>query len=72
MESAVPRSIRLIVDSVERVALLLRQSSERDLRRMVIVDSPIDALRLKRAGVQFDHLNLGNIGTDKVRTYLSR
>jgi len=72
MESAVPGSIRLIVDSVERIALLLLESGERDLRRMVIVDSPMDALRLKRAGVQFDHLNLGNLGTNKVRTYLSR
>jgi len=72
MESAVPNSIRLIIDSVERIAFLLREGNERDVRSMVIVDSPVDAKRFKLAGVPFHHLNLANLGTNRVGTYLSQ
>lgn len=72
MQTAMPYPIRLIVDSVDQIAALLVDSEEGDVRRMVIVDNPIDALRLKRAGVQFDHLNLGNLSSGKFTTYLSR
>ena len=38
---------------------------------MIIVDDPFDALRLKRAGVEFDCLNLGNLRTTGFTTSLS-
>ncbi len=72
MQTAIPYPIRLIVDSVDRIAAMLLDSDEGDIRRMVIVDNPIDALRLKRAGVQFDRLNLGNLRSGQLTTSLSR
>jgi mannose/fructose/N-acetylgalactosamine-specific phosphotransferase system component IIB len=39
---------------------------------MIIVDNPVDALRLKRAGVQFSKLNLGNVISSEVSVCLSR
>jgi mannose/fructose/N-acetylgalactosamine-specific phosphotransferase system component IIB len=72
MQTAIPCPIRLIVDSVDQIAAMLLDSEEGDIRRMVIVDNPIDALRLKRAGVQFDRLNLGNLRSGQLTTSLSR
>jgi PTS system mannose-specific IIB component len=72
MESAIPNQIRLIVDSVERIASILISEASTDLRRMVIVDNPIDALRLKKAGVKFDNLNLGNFRAERHTTSISR
>jgi mannose/fructose/N-acetylgalactosamine-specific phosphotransferase system component IIB len=71
MQTAIPHPIRLIVDSVDRIAAMLMDSQNGDIRRMVIVDNPIDALRLKRAGVEFDRLNLGNLRSGQLTTYLS-
>lgn len=71
MECAIPCTVKIVIDTIDRVACLLRDDDGKDTRRMVIVDTPIDALRLKKAGVKFDHLNLGNIsgnGNNKVFT----
>jgi PTS system mannose-specific IIB component len=70
--SAVPFSVNVVIDSVERVASMLMEDSEREVRRMVLVDNPIDALRLKRAGVNFDRLNLGNLTAAQAIACLSR
>lgn len=72
MQTAIPCPIRLIVDSVDRIAALLLDAQDPETRRMVIVDNPSDALRLKRAGVQFDRLNLGNLRSGQLTTSLSR
>jgi len=72
VESAVPRSTPLVVDRVEKIAELLRKKGRHDVRSMVIVDHPRDALRLKRAGVPFNRLNLGNLRTDRGMVSLSR
>jgi len=42
------------------------------MRRMVLVDTPMDALRLIKAGVRFDHLNLGNMSANGKKIALTR
>ena len=72
MQAAIPYSINLIIDYVEKIASLLREPQAPDIRQLVIVDNPVDALRLKRAGVWFQELNLGNLATSEVAVCLSR
>jgi PTS system mannose-specific IIB component len=72
MESAIPYTISVVIDSVERIASILLNESSSQTRRMVIVDKPIDALRLRKAGVKFDMLNLGNLAEAEYKTCLSR
>ncbi len=72
MESAIPSAIRLIVDTVEGIAAIIKSTTDEETRRMIIVDNPSDALRLKRAGVAFDILNLGNLRTTSFTKSLSR
>lgn len=72
MQSAIPYSVSIVIDTVHGIATLLKNTQENDLRRIVLVDSPRDALRLIRAGVGFDHLNLGNFRTNDVTVCLSR
>jgi PTS system mannose-specific IIB component len=62
LETALTYPIGLIIDTVERVINLLLQDETVDVKRAVIVSHPIDALRIKRAGVSFDRLILGNLG----------
>jgi len=71
MESAIPFSVRLIIDTVERIAALLKDEDEVEIRRMILVDDPEDALRLRRAGVRFDSLNLGNLRKNDFSVCLS-
>lgn len=70
--SAVPYSISVVIDTVERIASILMEEPEREVRRMVLVENPLDALRLKRAGVDFDRLNLGNFSAGEAIACLSR
>ncbi len=72
LESAIPFSVSLIIDSVEKIAAILLNESSSDIRRMVIVDKPVDALRLKKAGVDFNSLNLGNLVEADCKKCLSR
>lgn len=72
MQAAIPCSIRLTIDTVDSVAAQLRGDGETSVRQMILVDDPGDALRLMRAGVQFNRLNLGNLRTAEVRLCLSR
>lgn len=72
MESAIPNSISIIIDSVDKVASILLNDSLSKTRRMVLVDKPLDALRLRKAGVDFDLLNLGNLAETEYKTCLSR
>jgi mannose/fructose/N-acetylgalactosamine-specific phosphotransferase system component IIB len=72
MQSAIPYSINLIIDSVDGIASFLREQENTDVRRMIIVDNPVDALRLKHAGVRFAELNLGNVISREVTVCLSR
>ena len=70
IETIVPESVSLVIDSVDGVASHLRKSDNGAVR-FVIVDSPVDALRLIRAGVVFDRLNLGNKRAEASRVCLS-
>ena len=72
MESAIPYSIGILIDSVEAIASFLRKQRNQDVRRMIIVDNPVDALRLRHAGVHFNELNLGNVISREVSVCLSR
>lgn len=72
MQSAIPYTISLVIDSVEGIASFLQQHGNTEIRRMIIVDNPVDALRLKRAGVEFSTLNLGNVISSEVSVCLSR
>jgi mannose/fructose/N-acetylgalactosamine-specific phosphotransferase system component IIB len=72
MESATPDTISLIVESVDNIAAMLKNEPDSTVRRIIIMDNPEDALRLKRAGVPFDRLNLGNLRTNNGRVCLSR
>ncbi len=72
MESATPDTISLVVESVDNIAEMLRNEEDSTVRRIIIMDNPLDALRLKRAGVRFDRLNLGNLRINNGRVCLSR
>jgi mannose/fructose/N-acetylgalactosamine-specific phosphotransferase system component IIB len=72
MESATPDTIGLVVETVDKIAEMLTQEADSTIRRIIIMDSPLDALRLKRAGVPFDRLNLGNLRTNNGSVCLSR
>lgn len=72
IETIVPHDISLVIDSVEEVAHLLREHDNGTVKKIVIVESPLDALRLIRAGVDFDRLNLGNMRAESARVCLSR
>ena len=58
MECAIPYNVKIVIDTVDEVARLLKTEEVSDIRRIVIVDTPVDALRLIRAGVRFGSLNL--------------
>jgi len=72
MLAALPLSVALIVDTVEAVASLLRDGVRNHIRSIVLVKRPKDALRLMRAGVRFDHLNIGNLISREVAVCLGR
>ncbi len=71
IETIVPRGVSLVIDSVDVVAKLLQENDNGSAKRIVIVDRPVDALRLIRAGVVFDRLNLGNMRSGAARVCLS-
>ncbi|MFH0823297.1 MAG: PTS sugar transporter subunit IIB [Pseudomonadota bacterium] len=64
VQSAAPGTVRITIDTVDRIAVMLQPETNGGTRRMVLVNNPRDALRLKLAGVPFDSLNLGNLTTD--------
>jgi mannose/fructose/N-acetylgalactosamine-specific phosphotransferase system component IIB len=71
LEAAVPLSVRLTIDTIDGVARVLIDNRTLDRRRMVIVENPIDALRLRRSGVEFDLLNVGNYMAAEVALFVS-
>jgi PTS system mannose-specific IIB component len=71
MESAIPFSVSLRIDRVERIASMLKSSEGSEVRQIVLVENPMDALRLIRAGVEFDLLNLGNLRSQQSNIALS-
>lgn len=72
MQAAVPMSVDLVVDTVEGIAGLACSRSNGRTRSLLLVNHPKDALKLRRFGVEFDVLNLGNLRTPDVSVCLSR
>lgn len=72
MESSIPDSVKIVIGGVDTIADMLLSEVEPSLRRMILVDNPVDALRLKKAGIQFHRLNLGNLRANHGRVCLSR
>ncbi len=72
LAAAVPLSIDLIIATVEFVAAFLRADEPNHTVKLVLVETPEDALRLKRAGAPFERLNLGNIRMNDATVCLSR
>ena len=72
MECAIPYNVKIVIDTVDEVARLLKTEEVSDIRRMVIVDTPVDALRLIRAGVRFGSLNLGNMSVSDAKKPITR
>jgi mannose/fructose/N-acetylgalactosamine-specific phosphotransferase system component IIB len=72
LEAVTPETVRVTINTVDTIADILRKDGDSLVRRMIILDHPADALRLKRAGVRFDRLNLGNLRSEKGVVRLSR
>jgi PTS system mannose-specific IIB component len=61
MEAAVPKSIQVIVNTVEAVAHLLNSAELGDARVLLLFATARDALLAFRAGAPITTLNLGNM-----------
>jgi mannose/fructose/N-acetylgalactosamine-specific phosphotransferase system component IIB len=61
MEAAVPRGIRIIIDTVEKVADMFSTSELIDRKVLLLLASSQDALAIHRRGVGCGKLNLGNM-----------
>ncbi|OHB28329.1 MAG: hypothetical protein A2X84_03750 [Desulfuromonadaceae bacterium GWC2_58_13] len=61
MEAAVPRGIRVVIDTVERVADLLSSMELTDRKVLLLLANSQDALAIHRRGVGCGKLNLGNM-----------
>lgn len=69
MEAAVPSSIRVLIDTLPRVAVELTRPEWDSARILLLFETSGDALTGHRLGLSFDELNLGNLHADvgKVR-----
>jgi PTS system mannose-specific IIB component len=61
MVAAVPRGIRVIIDTVEKIADIFLSSELTDRKILLLLASSQDALAMHRHGVDFTTLNLGNM-----------
>lgn len=68
MEAAVPKGIKVVIDSVDEVEKLFSSHRLESKRVMLLFGNSGDALRAHKDGVPFAKLNLGNMhaGKDKV------
>lgn len=69
MEAAVPKGIRVIVDTVDAATQLLCSGELGDARVLLLFATAHDALQSYRAGAPITTLNLGNMhaGTGKLK-----
>lgn len=69
MEAAVPRGIRVEINTVEGTVQVLRSEEMQGRRVLLLFASSEDALRAHRMGIDFAELNLGNMhgGEGKMR-----
>jgi len=61
MAAAVPKGIRVVIDSLQQVAQILADDELAGARVLLLFESTNDALAARRAGVPFEDLNLGNM-----------
>ncbi len=61
MEACVPRSMQIMVGTIAEAAQMLRSNELFSARILLLLENSHDALNLYRAGVEFTHLNLGNM-----------
>jgi PTS system mannose-specific IIB component len=61
MQAAVPRDIRLVIGSLNEVAVLLASAELGKCRTLLLFATSDDALRACRLGVVYPKLNLGNM-----------
>jgi len=61
MEAAVPRSIRVVIGTIEEVARLFAGGEFAPNRVLLLFSNSADALRAHRQGIPFAELNLGNM-----------
>lgn len=69
MAAAVPKGIKVLIDSVENVAQVFKSHDLDGCKVLLLFASSGDAVRAHRSGVGFTALNLGNMhgGEGKVR-----
>ena len=61
MAAAVPKGIRVVIDSLQQVAQILAEDDLAGARVLLLFESTNDALAARRAGVPYEDLNLGNM-----------
>jgi len=61
MAAAVPKGIRVVIDSLQQVAQILAEDDLAGARILLLFESSNDALEARRAGVSYEDLNLGNM-----------
>lgn len=61
MAAAVPSSIRVVIDSLQRVASLFAQHELEGERVLMLFATPADARLAHELGIPFSELNLGNL-----------
>ena len=63
MQAAVPSSLRLIIGTLEETATILNSAELLKKRVLLLLASTDDALQVRRSGVAYRKLNLGNMHT---------
>lgn len=71
MESSVPSRVRVEIGSVAEITSLFAGNTLDSCKILLLFGSTTDALRAYRAGVLFQHLNLGNLHAGEGKTRLS-
>jgi len=61
MEAAVPRNIKVVIDTIEGLAEILQNGELADARVLLLFENSADALQAHRMGMPFAELNLGNM-----------
>lgn len=61
MEAAVPRGIRVVIDTLDKIAAIFSSRGLADCNVLLLLANSQDALALHRLGVDFRLLNLGNM-----------
>jgi PTS system mannose-specific IIB component len=61
MEAAVPRGIRVVIDTVDKIAAMFSSQELSGRKVLLLLADSQDALAIHRRGIGCDKLNLGNM-----------